>query len=267
MTGRVLIIAGSDPSGGAGVQADLKTVTALGGYGAAAVTAVTVQDTARVYGFHPVPPETIRAQIDAVLGDIAADAVKIGMVGGADAARAIAAGLAAAAATFPVVLDPVLAATSGDALAETGLAGVLREVLIPNAVVTPNTDEAATLAGRRVESVDDMRRAGAQILEMGARAVLMKGGHLSGEDVVDLLMTRDGETALRHPRIVGGPFHGTGCTRAAALATGLAQGLDLEAAARRAVDYTRAAMTAASAPGAGARVLNHAHAIPAWPAK
>ncbi|MBI1364677.1 MAG: bifunctional hydroxymethylpyrimidine kinase/phosphomethylpyrimidine kinase [Alphaproteobacteria bacterium] len=261
MKGRVLIIAGSDPSGGAGAQADIKTVTALGGYAAAAITALTVQDTTGVKSVHPVTPAIIRDQIEAVLDDIGADAIKIGMIGEEGAAHEIARILRARSG-IPVVLDPVLAATSGDALAGEGVAGVLLQELLPlAALVTPNADEAAALTGLIVKETRDLNRAGAALLEKGARAVLVKGGHLSGPDIVDYLMTPAGATPFVHPRIDTTATHGTGCTLASAVATGLAQDLSLEQAVSRAIEYVAAAIRTAPGLGRGAGPLNHAHQI------
>ncbi|MGE0407996.1 MAG: bifunctional hydroxymethylpyrimidine kinase/phosphomethylpyrimidine kinase [Amphiplicatus sp.] len=256
MKGRVFIIAGSDPSGGAGFQADIKTVTALGGYAGAAVTALTVQNTTGVFAVHPVPPDIVRAQIEAALDDIGADAIKIGMIGEAETARVIAALLRRRA--IPVVLDPVLAATSGDALAGEGVAGVLLKELVPlAALATPNADEAAALTGLAIRTPDDLARAGEALLRAGAGAALVKGGHLAGADVVDMLVEPHGATAFRHPRLTNAPLHGTGCTLASAIATGLAQGAPLQEAAARALDFVREAIRTAPDFGAGARPLNH----------
>ena len=265
MKGRVLIIAGSDPSGGAGLQADIKTVTALGGYAAAAVTALTVQNTTGVFGVHPVPPAVIRDQIVAVLDDIGADAIKIGMIGERDAALTIADVLEARARAIPVVLDPVLIATSGDALAGTGVAAVIRERLLPfAAVATPNSDELAALSGLSVTNVQETRAAAAALkTHAPSAALLAKGGHLNGDDVVDLLFgnAREEPTAFRNPRIATRAGHGTGCTLASAVATGLAQGLALEPAIARAIAYVRGALAAALGFGAGSHPLNHAFVL------
>lgn len=260
MQGRVLIIAGSDPSGGAGIQADLKTVTALGGYAAAAITALTVQNTRGVSAVHPVAPAIIRDQIIAVLEDIGADAIKIGMIGEIGAARAIAEILTGEAAGIPVILDPVLAATSGDALAGEGVAGMLLRELAPLAsLITPNADEAAALTGLSVKNPDDLVRAGEALLRAGARAALAKGGHLGGAEVVDALVTRDGAQVFSNPRIEIASMHGAGCTLASAIAAGIAQGLALNDAVARAIAYVREAIRTAPGLGGGAGPLNHAH--------
>jgi len=257
----VLIIAGSDPSGGAGVQADIKTVTALGGYAAAAITSLTVQNTKGVTGVHPVAPETIRAQIVAVLEDIGADAIKIGMIGEKAAGLAIADALVEFAAGIPVILDPVLIATSGDALASGDLPSVLLERLVPiSAIVTPNADEAARLAGLPIETADDLIAAGQALIRRGATAALVKGGHLEGDIVEDALVTLDGARLFRNPRLDTASTHGTGCTLASAVATGIAQGLPLAAAVKRGIDYVHEAIRTAPGLGAGRGPLNHA-----WP--
>ncbi len=263
MKGRVLLIAGSDPSGGAGLQADIKTVTALGGYAAAAVTALTVQNTLGVSGVMSVPPAFIRDQIMAVLDDIGADAIKIGMIGEKAAAEMIAAVLHEHAAGIPVVLDPVLIATSGDALAGEGVAGVIRRDLMPlAAITTPNSDELAALSGMPVRTAQDAEAAAMALLRVDAPgAVLAKGGHIPGADVVDLLFLKDSArptAVFSNPRIATKAGHGTGCTLASAIATGLAQGLALEPAVLRGIAYVREALAAAPGFGAGAGPLGHA---------
>lgn len=261
MKGRVLIIAGSDPSGGAGLQADIKTVTMLGGYAMAAVTALTVQNTRGVKSVHPVDPNVIRDQIIACLEDIGADAVKIGMIGERPAAHAIAETLRQHAPDIPMVLDPVLAATSGGALAAPDMVPALRGLLMPlAAVVTPNADEAAALTGLAMRAPDDLIAAGTALLADGAPAALVKGGHLEGETVVDALVTRAGARLFENPRLPAGETHGTGCTLASAVATGLAQGMPLADAALRAIAFVRAAIEAAPGLGGGAGPLGHAGA-------
>lgn len=261
MQGRVLIIAGSDPSGGAGVQADIKTVTALGAYAAAAITALTVQNTKGVTAIEAVSPQLIRLQMIAVLEDIGADAIKIGMIGERRAALAIADTLVEYAPTIPLILDPVLAATSGDALAASEMPETLLERLVPiAAVVTPNADEARALTGLDIKTADDLVSAGNALIQRGATAALVKGGHLEGDVVEDALVTLDGARIFRHPRIETKSTHGTGCTLASALATGVAQGLPLAAATKRAIDYVHEAIRTAPGLGGGAGPLNHA-----WP--
>ena len=262
MKGRVLIIAGSDPSGGAGVQADIKTVTALGGYAAAAITAITVQNTKGVTAVHPVDPGIIAAQIAAVLDDVGADAIKIGMIGDRAAGTAIADAIAYHATAIPVVLDPVLIATSGDALAGEGVAGLILERLAPlAAVITPNADEAQALTGLPVATAADLIAAGEALLRRGATAALVKGGHLKGDAVEDALITQGGAEIFRATRIGGRTLHGTGCTLASAVATGLAQGMTLRSSVKRAIDYVQGAIRHAPGYGAGASPLDHAFAL------
>jgi hydroxymethylpyrimidine/phosphomethylpyrimidine kinase len=259
--GRVLVIAGSDSGGGAGIQADIKTVTALGGYAATAVTAITVQDTRGVHGVHPVPPATIAAQIRVVLADIGADAIKTGMLGDAAAIEAVIEALADYPA-IPRVIDPVMVAKGGAALLAAGALAPLKRLMATAALVTPNAPEAQALTGVAIATTDDLRRAGEALLTAGVRAVLMKGGHVAGESVIDILMTAHGETILEGPRIETRHTHGTGCTLASACAAGLAQGLKLEDAVAKAWAYVAEAIRQAPGFGAGAGPLGHG-----WPLK
>jgi len=257
--GRVLTIGGSDSSGGAGVQADIKTITLLGGYAASAITAVTVQDTHRIHAIHPIPPDLIVAQARAVLDDIGADAIKTGMLGDKAVVEAIADLLADMA--VPIVIDPVMAATTGAALLDDDAVEALRGRLIPlAALLTPNAPEAERLTGLIVTTTDDLRRAGEALLGMGARAVLMKGGHVPGDSVTDVLMTPSGETLLTSARIATRHSHGTGCTLASACAVGLAQGLDLPAAVERAHAFVARAIREAPGLGGGHGPIDHG-----WP--
>ncbi|MGI8839886.1 MAG: bifunctional hydroxymethylpyrimidine kinase/phosphomethylpyrimidine kinase [Caulobacteraceae bacterium] len=258
--GRVLIIAGSDSGGGAGVQADIKTVTALGGYAATAITAITVQNTLGVREIFPIPAALIEAQARAVLDDIGADALKIGMLGSAEAAETVAR-LLDIAPGVPAVIDPVMAAKGGESLLSAPALDVLRNLLVSRAaLLTPNAPEAAALTGQPARTTDDLRRAGEALLRMGAAAVLMKGGHIDGESVVDLLMTPSGETTFEVLRIATRHTHGTGCTLASACAVGLAQGMSLEAAVARAWGYTAEAIRRAPGLGSGHGPLDHG-----WP--
>jgi hydroxymethylpyrimidine/phosphomethylpyrimidine kinase len=258
--GRVLIIAGSDSGGGAGIQADIKTVTTLGGYAATAVTAVTVQNTLGVFGVHPIPVEVIEAQVRAVLGDIGADAIKTGMLGSAAVVEAVAR-LLDENEDIPAVIDPVMVATSGDALLAQGALEPMRELMVPcAALITPNAMEAGALTGVDVIDLDGQRRAGEALLKAGAQAALVKGGHIPGERVIDLLVTSAGETIFEGPRIATRHTHGTGCTLASACATGLAQGLPLVDAVARAWAYTAEAIRRAPGFGAGHGPLDHG-----WP--
>ena len=256
--GRVLIIAGSDSGGGAGLQADLKTVTALGGYAATAVTAVTVQNTLGVTGVLPVPADMVMAQARAVLDDIGADALKTGMLGDIAMVETVAAILDSAAG-IPAVVDPVMTAKGGAALLATDAMDAVRRLMVPRArLLTPNVPEAEALTGLGIASLDDQRRAGEALLALGARAVLMKGGHLDGERVTDLLLTPEGETRFESARLETRHTHGTGCTLASACAAGLAQGLTLEAAVARAWAYVQEAIARAPGLGQGHGPLDHA---------
>jgi hydroxymethylpyrimidine/phosphomethylpyrimidine kinase len=262
MSGRVLVIAGSDSGGGAGIQADIKTVTALGGYAASAITALTAQDTRAVHGIHDVPPEFLRQQIAVVLEDIGADAIKIGMLHRAELVEVVVGLLRGAAASIPVVLDPVMAAKGGEALLENAAAQALRRDLLNlTSLLTPNLPEAAVLTGREIGSVDDMVQAAALLLTLGPQAVLLKGGHLPGEVVYDVLVTADGTEVMQGPRIDSINTHGTGCTLASAIATGLAQGLVLRDAVLRGRAYVAEAIRTAPSIGKGHGPLNHAHTV------
>jgi hydroxymethylpyrimidine/phosphomethylpyrimidine kinase len=255
--GRVLIIAGSDSGGGAGIQADIKTVTALGGYAATAITAVTVQNTLGVWAVHPIPLEIIAAQARAVLSDIGADVIKTGMLGEAEVVELVAELLDEAAR--PAVIDPVMVAKGGARLLADEAAAPVRSLLVPRAaLLTPNAPEAETLTGLAVETVDDLRRAGEALLAAGAGAVLMKGGHVPGPRVVDVLMTPYGETTFEGERIETRHTHGTGCTLASAIAAGLAQKMSLRDAVARARAYVREAIATAPGYGHGHGPLNHA---------
>ena len=257
--GRVLIIAGSDSGGGAGVQADIKTVTALGGYAASAITAITVQNTLGVSAAYPLPPDVIAAQARAVLDDIGADVIKTGMLGDAEVVELVAQLLDSAG--LPAVIDPVMVAKGGARLLADDAVAPVKSLLVRRAaLLTPNAPEAETLAGVPVESTDDLRRAGEILLGLGAGAVLMKGGHIPGDRVVDVLMTPYGETVFEGERIDTRHTHGTGCTLASACAVGLAQRLSLEAAAARAWDYVHRAMLQAPGLGRGHGPLDHG-----WP--
>ena len=255
----MLCIGGSDSGGGAGIQADIKTVTALGGYAATAVTAVTVQDTLRVHRIHPIPPEIVAAQIEAVLADLGADAVKTGMLGSAATVAAVLASLDHAR-ELPLVVDPVMVASVGAALMDPDALDGMRRLIARAALVTPNAPEAEALTGLAVLTTDDLRRAGERLLSAGVSAALMKGGHVAGDTVIDVLMTQTGETLFEGPRVSTRHTHGTGCTLASACATGLAQGLPLAEAVARAWAYTAEAIARAPGLGAGAGPLDHA-----WP--
>ena len=260
---RVLSIAGSDSGGGAGIQADLKTFAALGCYGMTAITALTAQNTLGVRAIHAVPPEMLRDPIDAVVEDIGADAVKIGMLHSAVTVRTVAEAIDRH--RLPrVVLDPVMMSTSGAVLIDDEAIAVLVAELFPRAVViTPNLDEAALLVGNPLSSEASMEAAARRLLAMGAQAVLLKGGHLAGDIVSDLLMTQPADAEwMRAPRIDTGNTHGTGCTLSSAIAAHLALGASLRDAVASARAFVRGALEAGAAvrTGAGSGPLNHGHA-------
>jgi hydroxymethylpyrimidine/phosphomethylpyrimidine kinase len=264
MTAIAVTIAGSDSGGGAGIQADLKTFSALGVYGASIVTALTAQNTCGVSGIHDVPPDFVRAQIEAVFSDLAVNAVKIGMLSKTAVIEAVAAELDGRG-PMPVVLDPVMIATSGDRLLDSSASGALETVLIPLAtLITPNLAEAAVLSGEEpAETEAAMRRQGETLLRRGARAVLMKGGHGAGVDSTDLLITHDDVLRLPARRIDTRNTHGTGCTLSAAIAAGFAKGLDLPTAVKRAKVYLTGALEASERLkiGHGHGPVHHFHAL------
>ena len=260
--GRVLIIAGSDSGGGAGIQADIKTVTALGGYAATAITALTVQDTITVHDVFDVPASVVAAQMRVVLKDIGADAIKTGMLHRADIIEAVAETLAEFAPNVPLVVDPVMVAKGGAKLLQPEAAEALRTKLIPRAaVITPNLPEAEVLSGLKVANEADMPAAAAWLLKLGPKAVLLKGGHLPGSKLVDLL-AHDGQIdRFENSRIDTSSTHGTGCTMASAIATGLAFGLPLKDSVVQARSYVRRAIETAPGFGHGHGPLNHAHTV------
>jgi hydroxymethylpyrimidine/phosphomethylpyrimidine kinase len=270
MRGRVLVIAGSDSGGGAGIQADIKTITALGGFAATAITALTAQNTLGVHGVMAVPPTFIRQQIEVVLSDIGADVVKIGMLGDVATIAAVCDALTDFAPGVPVVLDPVMVAKGGHALLAAEAVDSLRRRMLPlSAVITPNLPEAEALTGLTIRREADMPAAAAAILAMGVPAVLLKGGHLESDTVVDLLARQAGVEAFAAPRIATRNTHGTGCTTASAVAAGLAQGLELRDAVIRARLFVRAAIEAAPGFGQGHGPLGHTVTVTvpaAWPA-
>ena len=263
MTAIAVTIAGSDSSGGAGIQADLKTFAALGVYGASVITALTAQNTRGVRAIHDVPADFIRAQIDAVFSDLDIGAVKIGMLSQAATIDAVAQGLAAHHAKN-IVLDPVMVATSGDRLLVPEAVEALRKLLIPRAlVVTPNLAEAAALTGASVARNErEMEVQARELLALGARNVLIKGGHGGGDQSLDLLIGQGEVVRLSARRIATSNLHGTGCTLSSAVAAGLANGVDLRAAAQDAKEYVTAAIAAAAKLkiGRGHGPLHHFHA-------
>lgn len=245
-TAIALTIAGSDSSGGAGIQADLKTFSALGVFGASVITAVTAQNTKGVTAIHDVPADIIAAQLDAVFSDLAIGAVKIGMLSSAAVIEAVVAGLARWR-PHAIVLDPVMIASSGDRLLAPQAVDVLRRALIPQAlVITPNLPEAAALLDAPLATTeDDMRVQAERLLALGPKAVLIKGGHGQGPESVDLLVEPAHMVRFAAARVVTGNTHGTGCSLSSAIAAGLAKGEDLRDAVRAAKDYITAAITAA----------------------
>jgi hydroxymethylpyrimidine/phosphomethylpyrimidine kinase len=259
MKGRVLICAGSDSGGGAGIQADIKAVTALGGFAMTAITALTAQNTLGVQGVRGVEPDFIRQQIAVVLDDIGADAIKTGMLHDTPTIEAVCEEIAARAPGVPLVADPVMVAKGGHRLLSLDAVETLKRRLMPlAALITPNLPEAEALSGFAVETEADMHHAAETLLTLGVPAVLLKGGHLAGDVVVDLLATPEGTTRYEDPRVATRHTHGTGCTLASAIAAGLAQGLALEPAVARARRYVRAALLAAPGYGQGHGPLDHA---------
>lgn len=264
---RVLIVAGSDSGGGAGIQADIKAVTCLGGFAMTAVTALTAQNTHGVSGIHEVPPAFVRAQMEAVLGDLGADCIKTGMLASAAIVEAVAEALDELAPGVPVVVDPVMVAKGGAALLENSAAGALKSLLLPRArLLTPNIPEAETLLGRSIGGVAEMEAAARDLLALGPQAVLLKGGHLEGDELVDVLADSEEVSRWSGPRIHTRSTHGTGCTLASAIAAGLAAGLALRPAVERARTYLRRAIETAPGLGGGHGPLNHGHPLGAVPA-
>lgn len=252
-----LTIAGSDSGGGAGIQADLKTFQAFGVFGTSAVTALTAQNTRGVAAVHAVPPEMVRAQIHAVATDLAPSASKTGMLATLGIVRAVAASIRAEKLNN-VVVDPVMVATSGDRLLDRDAEGGIVDELLPLCtLVTPNLDEAALMAEFPIQAEDAMERAARLLVERGARAALVKGGHLAGDTVTDLLFDGREVRLWRRPRLATRSTHGTGCTLSAAIAAGLALGRPLVTAVEDGLDFVHRAMIAAPGLGAGNGPLNH----------
>jgi hydroxymethylpyrimidine/phosphomethylpyrimidine kinase len=252
-----LTIAGSDSGGGAGIQADLKTFHQFGVFGTSVIVAITAQNTVGVRGVHAVPVDVVRAQMAALAEDLPPEGTKTGMLATRELVEAVADGIKRHG--FPnYVLDPVMVATSGDRLLDQDAEQAIAQQLVPlAAVVTPNLDEAAILVQREVKTPEDMESAGRALLKLGARAALVKGGHLDGAEMVDLLVTPQGVRPFRHARIETTSTHGTGCTLSAAIAAGLARGFSLEQAATAALDYVHRAIQWAPRLGSGHGPLNH----------
>ncbi len=252
-----LTIAGSDSGGGAGIQADLKTFHAFGVFGTSAITAVTAQDTLGVHGVHAIPLDMVRRQIEVVARDLEPAAVKTGMLATAELVSGVA--VAIRELRLPhYVLDPVMVATSGDRLLDRDAESAVVELLLPlAAVVTPNLDEARLLAGREIRGEADMRAVAERLVELGAAAALVKGGHLEGGEVVDVLVDGEGTRSWRREKVATTSTHGTGCTLSAAIAAGLAHGRPLREAVDAALDYVHRAIAQAPGIGHGNGPLNH----------
>ncbi len=252
-----LTIAGSDSGGGAGIQADLKTFHQFGVFGTSVVVAITAQNTRGVRAVHAVPVDTVRAQMAALAEDLSPDATKSGMLATRELVEAVAEGINEHG--FPsYVLDPVMVATSGDRLLDQDAERAIARSLVPlAAVVTPNLDEARILVEKDVKTPEDMEEAGRALVKMGAKAALVKGGHLNGGEVVDVLVTAQGSRPFRHARIDTTSTHGTGCTLSAGIAAGLARGFSLDQAATAALDFVHRAIQWAPKLGSGHGPLNH----------
>jgi hydroxymethylpyrimidine/phosphomethylpyrimidine kinase len=260
--GRVLIVAGSDSGGGAGIQADIKTVTMLDAYAATAITALTAQNTEGVFGVLPVPPEFVRQQVELVLDDIGADAIKTGMLHDVGVIETLAAVLRERTEPIPLVVDPVMAAKGGARLIDPDAVEALKRLLVARAaVLTPNLPEAEILCGAAIGDPAGMQAAGEALLRLGCGAVVVKGGHLPGDIVTDVLVTAAGSRIWESPRIASRHTHGTGCTLASAIAAGLAQGLEVEPAVDRARAYVQRAIAGAPGLGRGHGPLDHAHPL------
>jgi hydroxymethylpyrimidine/phosphomethylpyrimidine kinase len=253
-----LTIAGSDSGGGAGIQADLKTFHAFGVFGTTAITAITVQDTGGVHGVHAVPLDIVRRQIQVVARDLDPAACKTGMLATADLVAGVAETIREVG-LVSYVLDPVMVATSGDRLLDRDAESAVTELLVPiSAIVTPNLDEARLMTGMRIEGEVQMRAAGERLVELGAAAALVKGGHLPGASIVDVLVDPDGVEVWKRTRIDTTSTHGTGCTASAAIAAGLAHGRPLREAVADALDYVHRAMVSSPGLGRGGHgPLNH----------
>ena len=262
MKGRVFVVAGSDSGGGAGIQADIKTITALNGFAMTAITALTAQNSLGVAGVLKSPPGFVADQIRVTLEDLGADAVKTGMMADAPIIEAAADALEEHAGGVPWIVDPVMFSSSRDLLLDEDGSQAMKARLISRAaVVTPNMAEAEALSGRPVSTVADMEAAGRALLDLGAGAVLVTGGHLGGETITDVLVTADGAEHFESPRIDTPHTHGTGCTLASAIATGLAQGRGLKDSIIRARGYVIEAIRRAPGYGGGHGPLDHAHTV------
>ncbi|HEY5338657.1 MAG TPA: bifunctional hydroxymethylpyrimidine kinase/phosphomethylpyrimidine kinase [Rhizomicrobium sp.] len=255
---RLLIIAGSDSGGGAGIQADIKTASAFDVFAMTAVTAVTAQNTRTVSAIHAVPPAIVREQIEATLSDIGADAIKIGMLGSAAIVKAVAAALKKAARKIPIVLDPVMISTSGSTLLAANAVAALKALLFPMAtLVTPNIPEAKALVGMGRSHRDEAERAARALIALGAKAALIKGGHATAATIDDVLVWKGGVEVYAFPRIRTKHTHGTGCALSTAIACGLAHGLSLPLATGKAREFVQNAIATAPGLGKGNGPLNY----------
>jgi hydroxymethylpyrimidine/phosphomethylpyrimidine kinase len=256
----VLSIAGSDSGGGAGIQADIKSISALGCFGTTAITAVTVQNTLGVTGIHPIPVEFVMAQIKAVMDDLKPSAIKIGMVRSVELAIGIAEVLRAYR-TIPVVFDPVMVATSGDRLVANDIEETMKQQLFPLAeIVTPNLDEAAILANMEIHTIGDMKKAAVQMMQYGCNAVLIKGGHLKGPDIYDVYLDKNGDERIFRSRVIDTVnTHGTGCSLSSAIASYIALGNDLNTSISKSKIYIQNAIEHGKdvKAGEGHGPLNH----------
>lgn len=263
MKGRVLICAGSDSGGGAGIQADIKTTTCLGGFAMTAITALTAQNTEGVFGVYDVPEAFITKQIALVLKDLGADCVKTGMLHSIPVIETVHKALEELAPDTPLVVDPVMVAKGGHPLLEPQALDAMKHRIVARAtILTPNIPEAELLTATKIADRDDMLRVGDALLKFGPKHVLMKGGHMEGDTLLDILLSADAEPVIfSSERIDTVHTHGTGCTTASAIATGIAQGLSVADAVRRARAYVRKSILSAPGYGRGYGPLNHAHTI------
>ncbi|MDC1428180.1 bifunctional hydroxymethylpyrimidine kinase/phosphomethylpyrimidine kinase, partial [Rhodospirillaceae bacterium] len=262
MTGRVLICAGSDSGGGAGIQADIKTVTALGGFASTALTALTAQNTTGVFSIQEVPIDFIAEQMRVILSDLGADCIKTGMLHNVEVIETVAEVIEREVLNIYLVVDPVMVAKGGHRLLDVSALDALKSLMVTKAdLLTPNIPEAKLLTGLNIKDLDTMRRAAYKILELGAKAVLLKGGHLDSEILTDLLVTKNSEQTYSGPRLNTKHTHGTGCTMASAIATCIAQDCPLEEAVQRARDFVFKAIQTAPGIGNGNGPLNHAHTV------
>ena len=262
MVGRVLIIAGSDSGGGAGIQADIKSSSALGAFATTAITALTAQNTLGVHGVMPVPNEFIDQQINAVLSDIGADCIKTGMLHDSSVIETVIKALDRDASDIPVVVDPVMVAKGGAALLQKEAVSILRGRLLPHAtLLTPNVPEAEVLVGREMQGESDMEAFARALFDLGPNAVLLKGGHMDGAVVRDILVTENQTRCYENLRIDTLHTHGTGCTLASSIAAGLANGLPIEAAVEQAEWFLHKAIETAPKLGGGHGPINHLHTV------